>query len=248
MSVESFDALTRSNGASRVAVPAEQVTFPDPPTSDDVPTTAQTDPSGDLTPPYEAQFNERDFLPAPGLRRAATTLIMRDNRLRHLTGVHIEYLWKRRGGRSRGQDKIGECAMPAGLSKHAWNQMAIARSGSNNERVVFVVWLAADHLETFTPVQVEASLYRQLLKTTTDERDHSEYKLRAPDFVGFVAEIERYGLWNQSLVAAAPAFKAADEGVTQPGLPLASDDPWSEPGETTTDSEPSPTPESQENF
>ena len=177
--------------------------------------------NADLEVPFEAQFGGKDYLPAPGLRRVALSLIMRDQALRHLTDVHVEYLWKRRGGQSRGVPKIGDCVMPSGLSKHAWNQMAQARSGSATERVVFVVWLASDHLETFSQMQVEASLYRQLLKTTTDERDHSAFKLRAPDFGGFIREIERYGLWNQSLVQAAPAFsQARGAAATTEG------DPW----------------------
>jgi hypothetical protein len=208
----------RTNGAARAQIPSEQAVLPDdaPPDTSPQVTVERIDfpqiterQAEDLAVPFEAQFGGKDYLPAPGLRRVALGLIMRDQALRHLTDIHVEYLWKRRGGTRRGVGNIGDCVMPSGLSKHAWNQMAIARSGSTAEHVVFIVWLAADHLEQFTTLQVEASLYRQLLKTTTDPRDHSAFKLRAPDFVGFVKEIERYGLWSQSLVQAAPAFNRA---------------------------------------
>ena len=201
------------------------------PTDSRIPSTGSlrtdADVRNDLLPPAEAQFAGKDFLPAPGVRRVASALIARDNRLRHLDGTHIEYLWKRRGGSTRGQPKTGEAVLPAGLSRHAWNQMAQARTGNVNERVPFVIWLAADHLTEYTPLQVEATLYRQLLKCWFNPRDHSEFRLRAPDFVGFIAEVERYGLWNQSLVQAREAMSGASGGAdVQLGLEDNDNDPW----------------------
>jgi hypothetical protein len=206
VSVEQFDAM-RVETAGRVAIDAESAIVAD--ADGESPTGVEPDMRSDLVPPFEQQFAGKDFLPAPGLRRMALLLISRDQSLRHLTNQRVEFLWKRRGGASRGQPKIGDAVLPSGLTKHAWNAMARAVTGSSTEHVTAVVWLAADHLETYTPTQVEASLYRQLLKITTDPRDHSAFKLRAPDFGGFIAELNRYGLWNQSLQQAGPAFRAA---------------------------------------
>src|SRR5215831_631756 len=223
--LDQYDVMSRNSG--RVA-PAAGAILPDsaPPDQDAWPTEepeAQPTPGAptnrsndDLEPPFEAQFAGKDFLPAPGLRRVALALITRDQHLRNLTDVRIEYLWKRRGGQSRGVPHIGEAVLPSGLAKHAWNAMARAMTGSSTETVTFVVWLAADHLAEYTPLQVEASLYRQLLKCTgVDARDHAKRKLKAPNLVGFREEITRYGLWTPALVDAAPAFRAATPSNVQ---------------------------------
>src|SRR5262252_1478575 len=216
--LDQYDVMSRNSGR---AAPAAGAILPDsaPPDQDAWPTEepeaqptpgAPTNSTNDLEVPFEQQFAGKDFLPAPGLRRVALALITRDQHLRNLTDVHIEYLFKRRGGQSRGVPHIGEAVLPSGLAKHAWNQMARAITGSRTEAVEFVVWLAADHLAEYTPLQVEASLYRELLKCTgTSSRDHSKRQLRAPNLVGFREEITRYGLWTPALVDAAPAFRAA---------------------------------------
>src|SRR5215831_2141099 len=219
--IDQYDAMSRANANGRSSVDPSAAILPDsaPPDQDAWPAEerqeqptpgAPTNSANDLEVPYEQQFAGRDFLPAPGLRRVALALITRDQHLRNLTDVHIEYLFKRRGGQSRGVPHIGEAVLPSGLAKHAWNQMARAITGSRTEAVEFVVWLAADHLAEYTPLQVEASLYRQLLKCTgTSSRDHSKRQLRAPNLVAFHEEITRYGLWSLDLVQAAPAFRAA---------------------------------------
>jgi hypothetical protein len=217
VSLEAFDAMQRESTSARARAEGVLVADPDPgsdletdpgiPNRGTLRTDART--SEDLVPPAEAQFAGKDFLPAPGLRRVALALIARDNRLRHLDGTHVEYLWKRRGGSTRGQPKTGEAVLPSGLSRHAWNQMAQARTGNAQEQVPFVIWLAADHVSEYTPLQIEATLYRQLLKLWWSARDRNKPALRAPDFQGFTAEILRYGLWNLSLVQAGEAVRQA---------------------------------------
>ena len=229
--IDQYDAMSRANADGRSSVDPSAAILPDsaPPDQDAWPAEerqeqptpgAPTNSANDLEVPYEQQFAGRDFLPAPGLRRVALALITRDQHLRNLTDVHVEYLWRRRGGQTRGQPHIGEAVLPSGLAKHAWNAMARAMTGSSTETVTFVVWLAADHLAEYTSLQVEASLYRQLLKCTgTDARDHSKRKLRSPNLVGFREEILRYGLWTPALVEAAPAFRAAvASNVTNPSF------------------------------
>jgi len=243
VSIESFDAMRAGNTAratlpeDEVLVAEDQTTLPLEP-----PPNGTADGHGnDLEVPYEAMFQSKDFLPAPGLRRVAQTLIHRDQSLRHLIDVRVEFLWKRKGGTRRGVPNIGDCVMPAGLARHAWNAMARAMTGSSSEAVVYVVWLASDHLETYTPLQVEASLYRQLcrtgLRTSAARRNapdgSSAFCIVAPDFQGFTREIMRFGLWNASLVQAAPVFsQAQSQGQT-------GDDPWgASPMETTLNHEP----------
>ena len=228
VSIDTFDAM-RAGHSGRAVLPEDEVqapplieqeAFTDLGTSNGV-----AEHGNDLEVPFEAQYAGKDFLAAPGLRRVALGLIMRDQHLRTLTDVRIEYLWKRRGGQTRGVPKIGDCVMPSGLAKHAWNAMARALTGSASEQVTFVVWLASDHLGEFTPLQVEASLYRQMLKATgTDARDHSKRKLKAPDLVCFYAEVLRYGLWSAPLVQAAPVFSEAQAHAPSQGN--AGDDPW----------------------
>ena len=216
--LDQYDVMSRNSGRVAPAAgailpdsaPPDQDAWPEEPEAQPTPGAPTNRSNDDLEPPFEAQFAGKDFLPAPGLRRVALALITRDQHLRNLTDVRIEYLWKRRGGQARGVPKIGDCAMPSGLAKHAWNQMARAITGSNTEQVTFVIWLSADHLAEYTPLQVEATLYRQLLKATgVDARDHSKRRLRAPNLVAFHEEITRYGLWSLDLVQAAPAFRAA---------------------------------------
>ena len=240
MTLEAFDAMSRTNANGRAQSAESDVLINDDAPEDtsapsvesviaEVSNGIAARQSDDLQVPFEAQFGGRDYLPAPGLRRVALGLIMRDSALRHLTDQHVEYLWKRRGGVRRGVANIGECVMPSGLSKHAWTQMAIARTGSTAEQVRYVIWLSADHLEHFTPLQVEASLYRQLLKTGLARRtgrgrggngEAPSFTLRACDLVGFVAEVQRYGLWSAPLVSAAPAFARAQnvERTQQPSF------------------------------
>jgi hypothetical protein len=210
VSIEAFDAM-RAQGSDRVAVAEEDAVLPEMASDDEVPDLESN--AADLQVPFEAQFGGKDFLPAPGLRRVALGLIMRDQSLRHLTDQRVEYLYKRRGGQARGVPKVGDCVLPSGLSKHAWNAMARAATGSASETVRYVIWLAADHTQNWTPLQVEAGLYRQLCKTGVNPRDHSEFRLKAPDFTGFVREIQRYGLWCAPLVEAGPAFVRAQAEV-----------------------------------
>src|SRR5215471_8489894 len=230
--IDQYDAMSRANANGRSSVDPSAAILPDsaPPDQDAWPVEpreeqpipgAPTNNANDLEVPYEQQFAGKDFLPAPGLRRVALALTTRDSHLRHLTNTHIEFLWKRRGGNTRGQPNIGMAVLPAGLAKHAWNQMARAITGSNTETVAAVIWLAADHLQEWNALQIEAALYRNLLRIVPNDRRHlaGALKLRAPDFQGFVAEIERFGLWNQSLVQAAPAFRAGvPSNVTNPSF------------------------------
>src|SRR5262252_10043724 len=226
--LDQYDVMSRNSGRAAPAAgailpdsaPPDQDAWPEEPEAQPTPG-APTNRNDDLEAPFEASFTGgRDFQAAPGLRRVALALITRDSHLRNLQDVRIEYLWKRRGGQSRGVPHIGEAVLPSGLAKHAWNQMARAITGSRTEAVEFVVWLAADHLAEYTPLQVEASLYRQLLKCTgVDARDHAKRKLKAPNLVGFREEITRYGLWTPALVEAAPAFRAAvASNVTNPSF------------------------------
>jgi len=231
--INQHEAIERGSNSARVQVPEDQAVVGEPaPPLLSQPAFQDLDPGTDgranghepITVPFEAQFAGKDYLPAPGLRRVGSSLIERYAFLRHVRDVRIEYVWKRRGGTRRGVPTIGDCVMPGGLARHAWNAMARAVTGSSQETVIYVVWLAADHLENFTPLQVEAALMRQLLKTGVNPRDASAFTIRGPDFVGFRKEIELYGLWSAELVQAAPLFSSAARSESQNGSDAG--DPW----------------------
>jgi hypothetical protein len=156
----------------------------------------------DYSVPFEAQFAGRNWMPATGLALVGAGLVSADEHLKHLRGVTIDYLWRRRGGTSRGAPKIGDCQGPGGLTEYYAGR-------SVGARVTYVVWLAADHVREFKGWQIEAALYRQLLKTDYDPEDDDAYRVRGPDFVGFIAEIERYGLWSKNLLDAGSVMRQA---------------------------------------
>lgn len=159
---------------------------------------------GSVAPiPQEAEFGEGgeqvDFLPAPWLERLAEKLIREYHELRHLRNETIIYLWKREGGKNKGQATMGKCTKAAGLVKH------FSDAG-------WVIWLAADWANDigFDRRQVEALLYHEVshigLEMTEDDDkvvavDH--------DFQGFVSEVRRYGDWMAGLKECKKAWEQA---------------------------------------
>src|SRR5205085_11948943 len=126
----------------------------------------------------------------------------------HLRGIEIHWFWNRRGGTQGGNPRYAGIKRPSSFEKHY-----------TGGRVVYFLWLAADHVRDakFTPEQIEACLYDQLTRTDVDPDDHDAYRTVGPDFVGFVREIERYGVWSADLREAAariqqlPLVQAAED-------------------------------------
>ena len=134
-----------------------------------------------------------DFIPAPDLTKIALMLIDRHPRFAHLEGGVMDYLWKRKGGKTKGKPVLGATQKATGLVKYY--------SGAQ-----FVIWLAADNCRDMTAKQVEATVFHQLCHIEWDPEDGRVF-LVPHDFAGFVAEIEEYGDWKRDLVLAGRAFK-----------------------------------------
>lgn len=143
--------------------------------------------------PSEKLFDidgEGDFLPTPDLQDIAQVLIDRCTEFEHLLGQKIIYLWRREGGEQQGLATMGKCQKTSGLIKH------FAESE-------WVIWLAADHVNSYSLMrgQVEALLHHELCHAgeMIDKEGNKKAKVIGHDFDGFIANVRRYGAWNENL-------------------------------------------------
>src|SRR5688572_9351481 len=84
--------------------------------------------------PTKAQFGVEDFLPATDLSELGGDLIRRHpTKLGFLRNYRIAFLWKAKGGVSKGMATFGRCEKASPLVRHF---------GKHD----LVVWAAADHL------------------------------------------------------------------------------------------------------
>ena len=152
-----------------------------------------------ISAPTPDQFEEdANFAAAPDLAYLAGVLIAEDrNRFGFLDQVDIAYLWKKKGGKRRGNLTLGMTKKATGDLKY-FSGMQI------------VIWLAADHHGERTPKQIEATLYHELLHVVPEyDEDTGDVKpkLVGHDFEGFAAEVSRYGEVLEDVQAIAPAFR-----------------------------------------
>lgn len=133
---------------------------------------------------------------APDLEEVVSDLIEHYPNVKHLTDSHIRVYWKKTGRTRRGQPNIGGISRPS-----PWYSVHADAPPAD-----YLFWLAADHVgdQNWTGFQVEAFLYRLLC--SLQQTDEGEIKEVAPDFAGYIPEIEAYGLWHGTLKLAAPAF------------------------------------------
>ncbi len=145
--------------------------------------------SDDTAIPTETQFAGKDFLAAPGLKAVGERLIFEHESLADLSGVEIRYLWKRRGGSSGGNPKLGALQRPGGLLRYF--------TGG----VTFICWLAADNVRALQldPAKIEACLFHQLSHAQLNPDDDDAWRIRSHDFEGFVSELDQYGAWSADL-------------------------------------------------
>jgi hypothetical protein len=135
--------------------------------------------------PTEEQFagSHKD---ADDLEEMAEGLIERHNELSHLADYEIVYLWRKKGGKSKGRPVFGNTQLVRGLMGHFTKADA-------------VIWLSADHVYEygFSEKQVEAALYHQMLQLDEDDEHEGAAILRlvAPDVHIFSNEIEKFGTW-----------------------------------------------------
>lgn len=108
-------------------------------------------------------------------------------RFRVTRNFSIEYLWRAKGGTSRGEPKLGDCVKLGGLAYHF-------------SSADFVIWFAADHLAdfAFTDRMYEALMFRMLMHIGANENT-SAATLVPFDFKGFNAELAAYGPWDEAL-------------------------------------------------
>lgn len=144
-----------------------------------------------VRPPHEARFGDSDFLPGREIERIAQRLISQhQQRFGHLKEFEVVYLWKAKGGGSGGRLTLGKCVKASGLARHFSN-------------ADFVIWLAADNVAAYrlTPRQIEALVFRQLLKAgvSVDKDDNVKPVLLGYDYEGFAEELRVYGFWSDEL-------------------------------------------------
>ena|SRR5436190_916358 len=104
----------------------------------------------------------------------------------------IKYLWKRKGGKSRGSVTLGMCIKLSGLAKYFG-------------KVDFVIWLAADHCRERPDLNFAGTMFHELMHVDKDENDLPV--CRPHEWEGFTAEVERFGIWRPSMKSIARAFQ-----------------------------------------
>jgi hypothetical protein len=155
------------------------------------------DPEAKYPIPPDAGFGA-DFGPAPDIARIAEALIAAEEvRFGFLRDVDVRYLWKRKGGKSKGKATLGKCVKASGLVKYL---------GSDAD---FVIWVAADATRerALTTRQMEALVFHELLHIS--QGDDGEPILVGHDFEGFAAELDTYGPWSADLKLAARSVRQA---------------------------------------
>ena len=135
----------------------------------------------------------QDFAEASDLAYRADQLMAADpNRFGPIANLEVAYLWKRRGGKSRGQLTLGKCKKATGDLRFFSGMDA-------------VIWLAADHHAGLSDERIEATLFHELLHLGVDE-ESGLVELVGHDFEGFAAEVVKYGAILDDVQAMAGAF------------------------------------------
>lgn len=147
-----------------------------------------------ITVPSESSFGNEAFRPAPDLERLASRFMAEyPEKFAHIGNIRLAVLWKAKGGKSRGQLRLGQCAKSSGLAKY-W--------GEND----FTIWLAADHLRGDTQERIASVLFHELLHIGEDD-DTGEVILVGHDLEFFFSEVQERGLWRSELEQAAEVFR-----------------------------------------
>jgi len=144
--------------------------------------------------PAEDSFGNEAFRPAPDLERLASRFMAEyPEKFKHIGNVRLAVLWKGKGGKSRGQLRLGQCQKVSGLAKF-W--------GEND----FTIWLAADHLRGDSQERIANVLFHELLHIGEDD-DTGEVILVGHDLEFFFDEVTERGLWRAELEQAAEVFR-----------------------------------------
>lgn len=105
----------------------------------------------------------------------------------HITDMdpRICFLWKRKGGNSRGKRQFSNVQKCSPLAKFLG-------------QYEFVVWVAADHAFNmgFDDEKIEAAIYRALKRLQLNKQDDADGLCVVSDeFSGSIDELRRYGAW-----------------------------------------------------
>ena len=118
----------------------------------------------------------------------------------HLQGANIGFVFRETADRSGDKLVLGKAAKVSPRDK-VFNNLD------------FVIWLAQDWWRgILTDVQRQALLDHELCHCVFDEETET-YKLRGHDIEEFREIVERYGLWSDDLIRAAPAFISATQDM-----------------------------------
>lgn len=152
-----------------------------------------SDKYGEIRAPADDSF-VGDYIADPKLADLAQVLIQNCEELSAgCEEFRIEYLWKRKGGKSSGSITWGMCIKLSGLAKYFG-------------KVDFVIWLAADHYrDAGANANPAARIFHELMHVDQDE--NGQPATRPHELEGFSAEVERFGIWRPSMNAIAKAFR-----------------------------------------
>jgi Putative phage metallopeptidase len=135
---------------------------------------------------------EVEFLAAPTLAAIGQALIEKRTCFEHLRDAKIHYLWKRKGGKSKGNLRYAYIQKPTGLLAYF-------------SAMDYVVWAGADNCRAalFTWWQMEATMFHELKHSDVKETEEGETSLilRGHDWEGFVDEAAHYGPWRPTMTA-----------------------------------------------
>jgi hypothetical protein len=144
-----------------------------------------------ITVPKDDEFSQ-DYVEGPAPQILADVLIEHCDEVEAAGEFKIKFAWKRTGGKSTGMATLGKCVKLSGLTLYFG-------------KVDFVVWLAADHCRDRAGINLAALMFHELLHIDQDENGLPTS--RGHEFEGFSAEIERFGIWRESIRPIATAFK-----------------------------------------
>jgi hypothetical protein len=156
--------------------------------------------------PSETEFDEKQFLIAPDLKKVGERLIETyPSDFGYLVGANILYLWKAKGGESGGRETWGKCIRPTGLASFFATEGVAA-----GDPVDYFIWVAADHLREARANRrtVCALIFHELKHTQMGEKG---YVVVGHEFEGFAREIEEFGMWQHSIKRIAEACETVKD-------------------------------------
>ncbi len=151
--------------------------------------------------PNEDQFGDADFMPAPEPSAFYEQLIGDYPETHgHLHWVDVKVVWKKRGGKSQGKQRLGFCAKTSGLAKYF-------------AEAEFVIWLAADTVMELelTDSQIRAAVSHEMrhIGWKVDDEGNGKATIAGHDAEIFFSEIRELGAWQECITATADVFSQA---------------------------------------